>query len=317
MLNVTERQALWDQTLDRASVEFCISAAARDEFFRFIEDVPRDGAISDLRVTATACPRLAEDVDSCRRRLEDGLRIMIVKPLDGLNARGRRVFAWAVANLFGEPLVQNSDGDRLIAVYARPGNRRVIDGARYHQSREGGGPHTDNVSLPESWEYLVFSCIRPAPIGGESILIDGLRIHRELQAIPQALQILEQPFWWEYRGIAEGVFQAPIVTYDTNGQPRFRYLRKYLESAHQRAGDPLTDEQVWALDVLEALVDRTDLQWRTRLEGGEILITIDSQVFHARTAFADASPGGPATPQDALETGTWRFFDRVWVRTRS
>jgi alpha-ketoglutarate-dependent taurine dioxygenase len=220
-----------------------------------------------------------------------------------------------VANMFGDPLVQNAEGDRVIAVYARPGNRRVIDGARYHQSREGGGPHTDNVSLPDPWEYLVFSCIHAAAVGGESILIDGFAIHQALQDVPDALQVLERPFWWEYRGLGDGLFEAPIVTYDTAGEPRFRYLRKYLESAHRRAGQPLTDEQVWALDVFDAIIDRFDLQFRTLLQEGEILITVDSQVLHARTAFADSRPGGPPDAAQAAE-GRWRFFDRVWARKR-
>jgi hypothetical protein len=317
MPNVCERPALWDRSLDRASVEFHISPAARDECTRLIAAVPPGIAIANVTVDARQCPTLTADVNGCRRRLETGLRVLIITPVEHLDGRERRIVAWAIANLLGHPLVQNSDGDRLIAVYARPGNHRVIDGARYHQSREGGGPHTDNVSLPEFWDYLVFSCIRPAAVGGESILIDGLTVHRELKSMPQALRILEGPFWWEYRGISDGLFKAPIVTYDALGQPRFRYLRKYLESAHRRAGEPLTDEQVWALDVLDALVDRSDLQWRTRLAGGEILVTIDSQVFHARTAFADSSAGAPATADDAVDRATWRFFDRVWARRRS
>lgn len=305
----------WGASLPRTDIEFCIDRGARDEVLRFVA-AAAERPLESVSWDDGALPLLRREIECCRGWMDAGARMAIIRPVEGLSLHGRRVFAWAVANLFGEPLVQNAEGDRVIAVYARPGNRRVIDGARYHQSREGGGPHTDNVSLPDAWEYLVFSCIRPATIGGESILIDGLAVHRELQRVPQALRVLERPFWWEYRGIAEGVFEAPIVTYH-DGQPHFRYLRKYLESAHRRAGTPLTDEQVWALDVLEALVDRTDLQFRTRLEGGEILVTIDSQVLHARTAFADATPGGPRDAAEALRAGGWRFFDRVWARKRS
>lgn len=317
MLDVDARTRCWGHDLNRSELEFRVSDRGRDEFLRAMARVPRGEAIDRVTVDADGCPHLARDINECRRRLEAGPRVALIQPLDGLDARARRLFAWCAANVFGEPLVQNSEGDRLISVYARPGNRRVIDGARYHQSREGGGPHTDNVSIPEHWEYLVFSCIRPAAVGGESILIDAFAVHRELQGLPNALHILEQPFWWEYRGISEGLFQAPILTYDQTGLPRFRYLRKYLESAHRRAGDPLTDEQIWALDVMEALVERTDLQWRTSLAEGEILVTIDSQVFHARTAFADASPGGPIDAEDAATNSAWRFFDRVWARRRS
>jgi hypothetical protein len=315
MFETPARQVEWDHSLRREAVEFHIGDAARDEFLRFARDVAPDVPIGHVPADQRVWDHLAHDVNECRTRLEAGPRLAVIRPLAGLDARQRRVFAWIVANLLGEPLVQNSDGDRVIAVYARPGNRRIIDGARYHQSREGGGPHTDNVNIPEPWEHLVFSCIRPAAIGGESILIDGFAVHRELRRVPEALRILERPFSWEYRGINDGVFEAPIVAYDAAGRPHFRYLRKYLESAHARAGAPLSDQQVWALDVLDATLDRAELQWRTHLAGGEILVTVDSQVFHARTAFADAQPGGPATVDDAAG-GAWRFFDRVWVRRR-
>ena len=316
MLELPTGPKLWNRTLHRGDVECEISPQAQRAFRSAISTLPREQALGFIPVVESAPSPLVDDINHCRRVLESGPRVAIIRALPDLDASERRLFAWMVANIFGEPLAQNAAGDRVIPVYARPGNRRVIDGARYHQSREGGGPHTDNVSLPEDWEYLVFSCIRPATVGGESILIDGLTVHQELQRMPAALEILERPFWWEYRGISEGLFQAPIVTYDADAHPRFRYLRKYLESAHRRADQPLTDEQVWALDVLEALVERSDLQWRTRLECGEILVTIDSQVFHARTAFADETPGGAATPGEALN-GSWRFFDRVWARKRS
>jgi Taurine catabolism dioxygenase TauD, TfdA family len=315
MLQVRTEQAPWDRALNRAAVEFEIPEAARRLFLTALVAAP-DVPLERIPIAELTSPALTSAVHECRDGMESGTGVAIIQPIPDLDARRRRVFAWVVANLFGEPLVQNDAGDRVIAVYARPGNRRVVDGARYHQSREGGGPHTDNVSIPEAWDYLVFSCIRPALIGGESILIDARAVHRELQLTPEALRILEGPFWWEYRGISESLFQAPIVTYAADGQPRFRYLRKYLESAHRRAADPLTDEQVWALDVLEALVDRTDLQWRTSLAAGEILVTVDSRVFHARTAFADATSGGPASVEQAA-AGSWRFFDRVWARRRA
>jgi alpha-ketoglutarate-dependent taurine dioxygenase len=316
MWDVKTEPRVWDSSLPRPDVEYRISAAACDEFLRRVQATASDAAIGSLELATDPCPALARDIERCRAQFEHDTRVVIIQPIEGLDARGRRLFAWVVANLFGEPLVQNAQGDRVIAVYARPDNRRVIDGARYHQSREGGGPHTDNVSIPEPFEYLVFSCIRPAAVGGETILIDAFAIHRALTAVPEALRILEGPFWWEYRGINDGLFQAPIVTYDADGRPHFRYLRKYLESAHRRAGEPLSDEAVWALDTLEALADRTDLQWRTYLNRGEILVTVDSQVLHARTAFADLAPGGPADAHEAATNEAWRFFDRVWARRR-
>jgi hypothetical protein len=312
---IPDSPGCWTSDLDRARIavqltpEACAEATA---FLRIHSAAPG----SDVPLEPGAMPRLRREIERCRLRTERHERMVLIEPVPGLDFAQRRGFGWLVARLLGEPLVQNSEGDRVVSVWARPGGKRVIDGARYHQTREGGGPHTDNVSIPDAWEYLVFSCIRPALIGGESILLSALAVHRALEAVPRALDLLRQPFWWEYRGISSGLFQAPVITYDEFGEPRFRHLRKYLESAHQRAGAPLSSEQVWALDTLEAILELTALQFRTRLEQGEILVTHDSQVLHARTFFSDPSPDAPADARDAA-AGTCRFFDRVWVKRPS
>jgi hypothetical protein len=305
--------ARWDARLDRNRIACRVSEPARAEILGYWREYPMLLPGRDLPVDRTAMPHFCAEVEEWRERLERRERMVLVEVVPGLDFSQRRAFGWLVAKLLGEPLVQNDKGERVISVWARPNGKRVIDGARYHQSREGGGPHTDNVSLPDSWDYLVFSCIRPALVGGESILLSGFSVHDELLAYPEALDILRQPFWWEYRGIAEKLFQAPVITYNAGGEPLFRHLRKYLESAHRRAETPLTDEQVWALDLLESILELSRLEYRVRLEQGEILITFDSQVLHARTYFCDPSPWPPADADEAA-AGTCRFFDRVWVR---
>jgi len=311
----TSQPAVWGADLDSARIIVRLTPAAVEEARRFVrrhlECVPG----SNLEIDDAEVRHLGYEVEACRERVERGERMVLLSAIDGFHFGQRRAFAWLVANLLGEPVVQNEQGHRFVSVWARPGGKRVLDGARYHQTREGGGPHTDNVSLPEHWEYLVFSCIRPAYIGGESILVSGFSVHQALLTVPRALEILQQPFWWEYRGISSELFQAPVITYDESGAPHFRYLRKYMESAHQRAAVPLTPEQVWALDCTDAILDLTDLQFRIRLEQGEILITHDSQVLHARTFFCDESPDEPVDAAKAA-VGRFRFFDRVWARKR-
>jgi hypothetical protein len=50
---------------------------------------------------------------------------------------------------------------------------------------------------------------------------------------------------------------APIFFYKKNSvtgamEPAIRYLRTYLESAAKRHNRPLTEQQLWAFDVLDA-----------------------------------------------------------------
>ncbi|MCB9060182.1 MAG: TauD/TfdA family dioxygenase [Halobacteriovoraceae bacterium] len=192
-----------------------------------------------------------------------------------------------IGSYFGKLLEQNENGDQVIMVYDRDRNSSMWNGARYHQTREGGSIHTDNVNVPEKWDYLYLSCISPALVGGESILVDGIRVHNELQKnYPKALKVLENNFIWEMRGVADKLYEAPIITYD-NGIPAYRHLRPYMESAHQKANTPLTNEQSYAIDVLDAITNSSEYQAHFNLKKGDILIAKDSQVLHGRACFSD------------------------------
>jgi alpha-ketoglutarate-dependent taurine dioxygenase len=234
-------------------------------------------------------------------------------------AQQRQIVPWIIAHCLGELLVQDSSGSRLIHVFDRDRQRRMRDGARYHQTREGGSLHTDNVNAPDPWEFLVFGCVEPALIGGESVLAHADLIHRRLEKyIPEALEILRQPFHWEYRGISDALYQAPIITYDDKSRPHFRYLRPYLESAHQKAGEPLTDQQTWALDVLDSAMELGEVQLRLSLQAGDVLITHDSRILHGRTSFADHLDSTTVAESHQFpHLNVRRSFERAWVKSVS
>jgi hypothetical protein len=87
--------------------------------------------------------------------------------------------------------------------------------------------------------------LQSAHIGGESILCSVFTVHNYLQVhAPEALDELRQDFWWEYRGFSDKFFRAPILSYNSKGEPLIRYLRDYMESAYARQGLALTDKQV-------------------------------------------------------------------------
>jgi alpha-ketoglutarate-dependent taurine dioxygenase len=217
---------------------------------------------------------------------------------------------------FGNLLVQNEKGDKVIMVYDRDRLGSMFQGARYHQTREGGSIHTDNVNIPEPWEYLFLSCLEPAEVGGENILVDGVKIHEILKAkYPRALKVLEENFYWEMRGVSDALYQAPIITYDKKGEPLFRHLRPYMESAHVKAGVQLTNDQLYALDVLDALTNTSEYQTRYRMRKGDILITRDAQVLHGRTCFSDAME---AVTFEDYHQGKGnilkRTMERIWIK---
>jgi alpha-ketoglutarate-dependent taurine dioxygenase len=300
--------------LTRAAVSYRFSPTAQAEIAALMDR--GDGAGANLTPRAG----LRCEIEELRRRVEQVHGFAIVEPAATLREPPRRqAFAWTIGRLLGEPTAQSGAGAKVIQVYDRDRSRRMEDGARYHQTREGGSLHTDNVNRPQTWDYLMMACVAPAMLGGESIVVSGLSVHELLrQHAPRALKVLAQDFWWECRGFSDDFFRAPVLFFDRRGEARFRYLRDYLESAHRRKGEPLQAEQLWALDALDAVLELSQLQFRCHLAPGEILVLDDLQMFHGRTSFSDFFD---AEPYDAGAAAAGRpvrrCLDRLWISKRA
>ena len=73
-------------------------------------------------------------------------------------------------------------------------------------------------------------------------------------------------------------------------------------SAHQKMKKPLTPRQLYALDVLDSLLENPLNQVRFKLIPGDILLTRDAQVLHGRTSFSDYLIMRSAASSKASET---------------
>lgn len=305
------------RSFDRARAMVHFSEPAVVEWRRFLAENAAVARVDEVHVDGGRLPTITAQLEALRPEVEHGSRLVFLQPIDGLSARQVQLQIWAVGCLLGEPMVQNNAGDRLIHVWDRDPGQSMRDGARYHQTHDDGDVHTDNVNLLEHWDYLVLGCVASAAIGGASIIVNGLALYDHLLArSPEAVAILKRDFWWECRGFQDDkLYRAPVLTLDGEGEPHYRHLRTYLESAHKKAGEPLTAEQVWALNVLDAALGLPELRLYYEMRPGEIMLAKDSQILHARTRFADAP--------DAISIDQWkgdgdgrlrRTFERGWIR---
>lgn len=296
---------------------YTLSNNSAEEIYKFLRSNSFErSTIEQISVPREKFPFLSEELNKIKFLLENEAKFLILKPLENLDLNKKRIGTWIIANLMGDPLVQNEKGNRFICVYDRDRKNTMRNGARYHQTREGGTIHTDNVNIPENWEFLVLSCVNSAMTGGENILVNGILIYEELKKnFPDALKILEKPFYWECRGVADSTYQAPIITYNKKGEPLFRHLRPYMESAHQKVAVPLTEEQVYAVDTLDSLLESSRFQFRHTLKPGETLISYDSQVLHGRTCFSDFF--NARTIEEVDERPLKRTMDRLWIKAEA
>ena len=220
-----------------------------------------------------------------------------------------------MTEVMGRALKQNAAGERCILVYDRDASRSMVSGQRYHQSHEGGSLHTDNVNVPDTWEHMLLTCLVPAAKGGENILVSAVAIYNHLvETAPEALQELAQDFWWEFRGFDERFYRAPILFFSKQGEPCMRWLREYMESAHQRLAVPFTPAQQEALDLLTATSLDPAFQFHYRFRAGEVLFANDLHLLHGRTTFYDEAP---ATEAYDFANPVNRLMQRNWLESHN
>lgn len=247
-------------------------------------------------------------------RILHGPGIALLPKIEGLETiHDMRLSVYAITSLIGEPLVQNTEGHKGVLVYDRDSSRKMADGQRYHQSREGGGLHTDNVNDPNVWESMLLTCLQPAQVGGESIFVSVAAVHNYMcEHMPDAIEVLQNDFFYEFRGFGDGFYKAPLLYYNGLGEPCFRYLRSYMESAHERLGQPLTMDQIRALDLVDCIGAQSDFQVRAKFGRGETLWCNDVQTLHGRTSFIDS---GESLQSYNLSTPVNRLYQRTWIKT--
>jgi len=304
------------KTIDFDRVFFNFSQESITEFNQYLKTVPKVLHVDELKIDRQVFPNILNDLIKLTSETDSGQRFVVTRPIPNLTEPQIEIFHWVLSNLLGETIVQNEEGRHLIHIYDRDPKRRIKDGARYHQTHETGSIHTDNVNIPENYQYLLVGCVSPAMIGGENIIVSGQSVFDFLkEKAPNELKILMENFCFEYRGISRELYDAPIITMNKLGEPLYRHLRTYMESAHARANKPLNDDQVRALDALDATLGMSQFQLLYRLNKGEILVANDSQILHDRRSFVDAADTITLDEHKNGKVGTLkRTLLRTWVR---
>ena len=221
----------------------------------------------------------------------------------------------AASEILGHMIVQNKEGNKSVFVYDRNRDFSINKGSRYHQTREGGSIHTDNVNVSLKWNYMILSCLSPGLVGGETILVSAKDIYRKLsKKFKLAKKILQQNFYWEKRGVSNTFYKAPILKINNRGEPEFRYLRPYLVSAYFKKGKSLSDKQLYALDVLDALLESPENQYRFYMKPGDLILSLDSEVLHGRTSFSDYYESKTIHTKNKSNLPLKRTMVRTWIK---
>jgi alpha-ketoglutarate-dependent taurine dioxygenase len=264
-----------------------------------------DRPIAELQATGELRAACANEIGRVAEALEKGRGFAVISlPPERYSAKEQSAAYWLVGQMLGRPFEQNVQGTVLYDV--KDTGQSVQYGARFSVTNAESTFHTDNSFGDTVVDYVGLLCINPAKSGGESQIVSGFAVRNELRANQSdAVAILRKPFHVDRRGgLRPG--DAPTARFPIFGGDDHdllvRYLRYWIEVGHEKAGQPLSAEQVTALDALDRVAAEPMLRVQFMMKPGEMLFINNRWILHNRTGF-----------EDHTEVEKKRHYVRLWL----
>lgn len=156
------------------------------------------------------------------------------------------------------------------------------------------GYHTDSTAREYTPDIVGLLCVYQAREGGENLLGNAADIYKYLAANnPEAVEALSKPIIRDV--ITPGVVQNneailknsfPVFEFDEHGL-RFRYMRYWIETAHEKTGVPMPEGLVDAMNAVDNYLAEEQNVFKYRLQRGDMLFMNNAFLGHNRTDFYD------------------------------
>ena len=171
------------------------------------------------------------------------------------------------------------------------------------------GFHTDSTALEYSPDIVGLLCLQPAKTGGESILANAADLFLWMkQMYPEDADTLAEPI---IRDVITPGSAADIKAIKKNRFPvfsiendvfKFRFMRYWIISGHNRCKSKISPELIRALDRIEEFLQIKENLLFYKMMRGDILFINNNFICHNRTKY-----------EDNEETGRKRTLVRSWI----
>jgi len=175
------------------------------------------------------------------------------------------------------------------------------------QTNAATGVHTDSSQRTIQPNILGLCCITPAIKGGKSKVVSAAQVHEVLrEREPDKLALLYDDYIRDLvtpdskknlQNILNNNF--PIFSY-ANGKLSIRYMRYWIEKGHQRVNQPLNNDVLHALDMLDGELNNEENVISFYMNSGDMIFIDNTRILHDRDEFID-------TPEQK------RVYTRVWI----
>lgn len=242
--------------------------------------------LEDITQQDFALAPIARDVAAWCDEVLHGRGFIVLRdlPVDRYGEEDLTTIFWGLGTYFGRAVSQSNLGDRMGHVIDVGGKDRRE--RAYRNSRELT-LHTDRADI------LGMMCLQKAMRGGVSGYASAHTIYNEMLATrPELVEHLFEGFHYHRRG--EQQDGEPAVTpekvpvwSECEDELSVVYLRSYIDMGANELGQPLSAQQLEALDLFETLADREDIKLTFTLEPGEAIFFNNCVLLHNRTSFED------------------------------
>lgn len=174
----------------------------------------------------------------------------------------------------------------------------------------GGRGYSSNAKLDfhvDGADIATLGCFNKAKSGGQSMITSSLTAFAALQAKrPDLAEVAHQPFYFSRQHEEtedEGPFYGqPLIDY-CEGRTFAKWNRNRVQSAQRFDDCPrLTEQQCECIDVMDAILQRSENMFTMYLEPGDLQIFNNHVMLHSRTDYEDFE-----NPEDK------RLLYRLWL----
>lgn len=294
--------ALWT----RASLEndpswrFELGQAQIDDLYRAMDQVLARGIpVARIHCDDFPLPEWGPTIERLRADVEDGRGFVLLRglPVERYSVPDLEKLFWGLGTHLGTGVTQTAKAELI---------SHVTDLGPVQGLRRGFQTNKEAKFHVDLADGVGLLCIRQAKIGGRSLLMSSASIYDTLRRErPDVLAILERGFAWDRReehGLGEDPV-GPIVPIFGEYRGRFRcvYNRNFNETVFRRRGTQMGNAERGALDALDAVIAREELQLPMDFRPGDVQLVSNETVLHARTAY-----------EDHEDTGKRRHLLRLW-----
>ena len=234
-----------------------------------------------------ASPSVAAHAERWAEQLDGGRGFTLIRgfPVEALPPDAVELAYVGLGLQLGRPVSQDAYGS-LLGHVRDERVTRDSPAVRLYRTNQRQDFHTDGADL------VGLLCLQRAKSGGESRIASSYAVYNEMLARrPDLVDVLYEPLFWDRndeQGEGEPPFYALPAFSAVNGWPRIFYIGWYIRDAQRHAAAPrLTDAQLEAMDMLEAIANDPAFYVEMDFRPGDIQLLNNAKILHSREAYED------------------------------